>query len=81
MSDEALAKESELINLLKKKEQYLKIEEERQFKLLKKKEEKREHFRKQERNKIIEQHEQKHEDELIKLKDELNQMETYKNNN
>jgi len=59
MSDETQARESELLNLLKKKEKYLTNEEERQFNLLIKEQEMREKVRSEERKKIIEEHEQK----------------------
>lgn len=59
MSDETQARESELLNLLKKKEKYLTNEEERQFNLLIKEQDIREKVRSEERKKIIEEHEQK----------------------
>jgi hypothetical protein len=79
MSDEAQVRESELLNLLKKKEKYLTNEEQKQFNLLIKEQDMREKVRSQERKKIIDDHELKQEEELIKLKKELNQLENNKN--
>lgn len=79
MTDEAFARESNFIDLLKKKERYLTMEEERQFKILLKEEEERESSRKKERSKIIEEHEQKQYEELNKLKNKLNELESKTN--
>jgi len=77
-ANEAQIREAELMDLLKKKEQYLAHEEDRQFKLLINDEEKRISNRNKERTKILLDHEQQQLEELNKLKDELSEIERNK---